>query len=260
MALRRDWIPSPNHSGRSGGGVRLIIIHTAEGALTYQSLGSYFSNPNADVSSHTGIDDTPGVIGEYVAAGHSAWTAGNVNGYAVQTELCAFASWDLATWDRHPVMLENCAAWIAEEAARFSIPLVKSSTHGVCGHVDVSGQGGHWDPGPAFPMDRVIAMAAGGAPAPAPKRKGRQMIASTESGNGYWTVTSDGAVYTFGDAQYHGGAFDLDEKTPGRQAMNPGSEIVGIAGRGNDGYWLYASDGGVFTFGSAPFLGRPDRA
>ena len=125
MALRRDWIPSPNHSGRSGGAVRLIIIHTAEGALTYQALGNYFANPNSEVSSGTGIDDTPGVCGEYVSADRASWTAGNANGYAIQTELCAFASWDAAEWDRHPVMLRNCADWVAEEAARFGIPLVK---------------------------------------------------------------------------------------------------------------------------------------
>ena len=212
MALRRDWIASPNHSGRSGGAVRLIIIHTAEGSRTYQSLGSFFASSSSGVSSHTGIDDTPGVIGEYVKPDRAAWTAGNVNGYSVQTELCAFAKWDAAEWDRHPQMLANCAAWIAEEAARFGIPLVRSTTRGVCGHVDVSGPGGHWDPGPAFPYDRVIAMAAGGAPAtPAPtKRKGHNMIASTSTGKGYWTVTTDGAIGAFGDAQFKKGANDPD--------------------------------------------------
>ena len=246
MALRRDWIPSPNHSGRSGGGVRLIIIHTAEGALTYQSLGSYFSNPNADVSSHTGIDDTPGVIGEYVAAGHSAWTAGNVNGYAVQTELCAFASWDLATWDRHPVMLENCAAWIAEEAARFSIPLVKSSTHGVCGHVDVSGQGGHWDPGPAFPMDRVIAMAAGGAPAPAPEEQEELNMVLKDPKGGTWIAYEDGAVHTVDGARWLGGT---NNDTSGTK----GHPCIGIAALG-DGYVL------IHEFGSGRAGDRDPRS
>jgi hypothetical protein len=36
-------------------------------------------------------------------------------------------------------------------------------------------------------------------------------------------------------------------------------EIIGIAGKSNDGYWLFASDGGVLTFGSALYYGRPDR-
>jgi N-acetyl-anhydromuramyl-L-alanine amidase AmpD len=250
MALRRDWIASPNHSGRSGGAVRLIVIHTAEGALTYKALGNYFANPASEVSSHTGIDDTPGVIGEYVKPDRSAWTAGSVNGYSVQTELCAFAGWSAAEWDRHPVMLENCAQWVAEEAARYGIPLVRSSSNGVCGHVDVPGD--HWDPGPNFPYDRVISMAAGGAPAQPTKRKGHNMIASTSTGKGYWTVTTDGAVGAFGDAQYEEGAFSPD-------VIPPGAEIVGIAGCGTDGYWLKGSDGSIYSFGSAEYHGRPDR-
>ena len=35
---------------------------------------------------------------------------------------------------------------------------------GVCGHVDVSGPGGHWDPGPAFPWPDVISAAKTGGP------------------------------------------------------------------------------------------------
>ena len=180
MALRRVWMASPNYSSR-GSGVRLIVVHTAEGALTYQSLGNFFASSSSGVSSHTGIDDTPGTVGEYVRREHKAWTQANANPYSVATELCAFASWDAATWRAHPVMLENCAQWIAEEAAAYSIPIRKLSAAeaqggaaGVCGHVDLGASGGgHWDPGPAFPWSDVISMALGGAgistpPAPAP--------------------------------------------------------------------------------------------
>ena len=111
MALRRDWIGSPNYSSR-GSGVRLVVLHTAEGALTYQSLGSFFSNPASGVSSHTGIDDTPGVIGEYVRRDQKAWTQGNANPYSVAAELCAFASWSPGEWDNHPTMLSNTADWV----------------------------------------------------------------------------------------------------------------------------------------------------
>ena len=258
MTLHREWIGSPNYSSRGGAGVRLVVIHTAEGARTYRELGNYFANPASGVSSHTGIDDTAGVIGEYVSPGSKAWTQGNANPVSVAAELCAFASWSPAEWDRHPAMLLNCAEWVAEECARFGIPIRRLSAaeaqgngRGVCQHVDLGSWGGnHWDPGPGFPMDDVIARAATGAPAPAPKRKGRNMIAETSTGNGYWTTTSDGAVYAFGDAQYKGGGFAPDVVT---------GEVVGIAGKGNDGYWLLASDGGVHAFGSAQYLGRPDR-
>jgi hypothetical protein len=84
------------------------------------------------------------------------------------------------------------------------------------------------------------------------------MIAET-TGEGYWTTTSDGGVYAFGDAQFRGSAFDVDPETPGAQQVDVTGEIVGIAGHGKDGYWLLGSDGGIFAFGSADYFGRPDR-
>lgn len=175
MALQRVWIPSPNYSDRGGTKVRLIVVHTAEGATTYQSLGSFFGSSSSGVSSHTGIDDTPNTVGEYVKRDRKAWTQANANPYSVATELCAFASWTSAEWDRHPTMLSNCAAWIAEEAAHFGIPLVRLNASqaqggqaGVCGHNELGTAGGnHWDPGPNFPWQRVMDMAkGGGSPAP----------------------------------------------------------------------------------------------
>src|SRR5262245_13455883 len=98
MALTRKQIPSPNYSSRGGAVPRLIVIHTAEGATTIESLGSFFASPSSGVSSHTGIDDKPGVIGEYVRRDYKAWTAAGANPVAVQTELCAFAKWTAADW------------------------------------------------------------------------------------------------------------------------------------------------------------------
>lgn len=268
MTLRRVWLPSPNYSARNSH-VRLVVLHTAEGALSYRSLGSYFANPSAGVSSHVGIDDTPGEVGEYVRRSDKAWTQGNANPYSVAAELCAFASWDAAEWDRHPVMLENAAQWVAEECAHFGIPLRALSAQeaqggsamGVCQHVDLGAAGGgHWDCGPAFPLARVLEMASGAAPpTAAARRKGREMIASTSTGDGYWTTTHDGAVYAFGDAVFRGSSFDADPIEPGAQRVEIQGEVVGIAGCGVDGYWLLASDGGVFAFGSAQWFGRPDR-
>jgi hypothetical protein len=257
MTLRRDWIGSPNYSNRNTP-VRLIVLHTAEGALSYQSLGSFFANPASGVSSHVGIDDSPSVIGEYVLPHLKAWTQADANPYSVAAELCAFASWTPAQWHTHATMLANTAAWIAEEAIAFDIPIRKLSpaeaqggVAGVCQHVDLGAAGGnHWDCGPGFPMDEVLHMAANGAWPEPSRQKGHNMIASTDTGRGYWTVTHDGAVYAFGDAQFKGQAFDPDLIT---------GEVIGIAGKGTDGYWLYASDGGIFAFGSADFLGRPDR-
>jgi hypothetical protein len=66
------------------------------------------------------------------------------------------------------------------------------------------------------------------------------------SGNGYWLVASDGGIFSFGDATFHG--------STGSIALN--QPIVGMAPTpvGN-GYWLVASDGGIFSFGDATFHG-----
>lgn len=176
MPLKRIPIPSPNYSSRGGANVRLIVLHTAEGATTYQSLGSYFANPASQVSSHVGVDDTPNTVGEYVQRPNKAWTASNANPVAVQAEMCAFAAWSTATWNTHTNMLANVAAWIAEEAAYFKIPIVKlspsqaqGSSAGVCQHRDLGTWGGnHSDCGDGFPIDHVLQLATGTTPTPTP--------------------------------------------------------------------------------------------
>lgn len=203
MSLYRDPMPSPNYSNRGSARVTTIVLHTAEGALDYQSLGNYFASSSAGVSSHVGIDDTPGVVGEYVHRDGKAWTASSANPWSVQAELCAFAAWDRAEWDRHPTMLANTAAWIAEEAEAFGIPLVQldaagaqdPNVAGVCQHNDLGAMGGgHWDCGPAFPIAEVLELARGGT-APAPTLKGDDdmpyfLFSPTAGGDGRWWFTN----------------------------------------------------------------------
>jgi peptidoglycan hydrolase-like amidase len=72
--------------------------------------------------------------------------------------------------------------------------------------------------------------------------------ASTIDGGvgGYWINASDGGVFSFGNAQFHG-------STGGMRLNQP---VVGMAStRDAGGYWEVASDGGVFSFGDAQFQG-----
>jgi hypothetical protein len=119
-------------------------------------------------------------------------------------------------------------------------------------------------------------------------------MAATPTGTGYWLVTSDGEVASFGTAQSHGGippgalgkdvivaiastpdgqgywltsssghvyAFgdaegfgDCTDAHSGCQKLN--SEIGSMAPTPDGrGYWLFGTDGGVFAFGDAPFYG-----
>ena len=163
MTLNRVWMPSPNYSSRGGTKVRIVCIHTAEGSTTWRSLGNYFASSSVGVSSQVGIDDvTPGEIGEYVSRANKSWATGNANPYVTSVELCGFAAWTRADWLAHPTMLENCRQWVAEECAHFGIPNVRitaaqaaAGASGVCGHVDLSGPGGHWDPGPNLDYDWI---------------------------------------------------------------------------------------------------------
>jgi hypothetical protein len=174
MALKRVWIPSPNYSSRGGASVRLIVLHTAEGARTIESLGSFFGSSSAGVSSQVGADDKVNTVGEYVSRANKAWTQGNFNPIATSMELCGFASWTRDEWlNNHGNMLANCAAWIAEEAAHFGVPITKltpaqaqGSGRGVCQHIDLGAAGGgHVDCGSGFPYDHVLDLArSGGAP------------------------------------------------------------------------------------------------
>ncbi len=71
-------------------------------------------------------------------------------------------------------------------------------------------------------------------------------LTATPDGKGYWIVDSDGGVFTFGDAAFHG-------SMGGKQLNAP---IVGMAATADgEGYWLVAGDGGIFAFGDASFEG-----
>src|SRR5579862_3866404 len=71
-------------------------------------------------------------------------------------------------------------------------------------------------------------------------------MATAPTGHGYWEVASDGGIFSFGTAKFHG--------SMGGHALNKpiGGIARAAAGRGN---WEVASDGGVFAFGSAGYYG-----
>ena len=112
-------------------------------------------------------------------------------------------------------------------------------------------------------------------------------ITASPDRGGYWLLTRDGGVFTYGDAGYSGsvGNTVLNEPMVGMAAdgatggywtvasdggvfsfnspfhgstgnLTLNKPIVGMAATPDGGgYWLVASDGGIFTFGDAPFFG-----
>src|SRR5688572_5850466 len=63
---------------------------------------------------------------------------------------------------------------------------------------------------------------------------------------GYWIITADGGVFTFGNAPFFG--------STGGQTLNAPIVDAGVT-RDGGGYWLQAADGGIFGFGNAEFHG-----
>jgi hypothetical protein len=75
---------------------------------------------------------------------------------------------------------------------------------------------------------------------------GEGLSAQATTAPGYWLVASDGGVFAYGGAGFHG--------STGGMALN--QPVVGMAPTpSGHGYWLVASDGGVFAYGDAGFFG-----
>lgn len=169
-------------SSRGKATVRLLAIHTTEGIMRAGDLLAWKSWPG---SSHATADqygtllDGPG--DGFVDYGKASWTLRSGNPVSDNLELCALAKWTRADWLARPKLVENAAVWLARRhRARPHIPLVKLSPAevragraGVIGHNDWTvgmKDGSHWDPGPGFPWDVVLARAqqlASGLGAPA---------------------------------------------------------------------------------------------
>ena len=73
----------------------------------------------------------------------------------------------------------------------------------------------------------------------------RSSASPAPRGQGYWLVTGNGAVFSYGSAAFHGSVAALALNAPvGGCRVDPAT----------GGYWLFSVDGGIFAFGR-PFLG-----
>ena len=71
-------------------------------------------------------------------------------------------------------------------------------------------------------------------------------LAVSPDQRGYWMAADNGAVFTYGNAPFHGGA----------NTLKLNSAIVGMSSTATgNGYWLLAGDGGIFSYGDAAFYG-----
>lgn len=182
MAPLQISYPVPHFTAGRNTRVRLLVLHTTEGARTVEALGSFLRRKGT-ASYHAATDDEK--IAYFVDRKNRAWHCRGANPYADGFCLCGFAAWSTAEWLRHPVMLENTAWWLAQCSRERGVPLRhlsiaevaavhRNPNHpgGVAMHWDytrATGDGSHWDLGGNFPWDRVLGRArelAGGATSP----------------------------------------------------------------------------------------------
>ena len=119
---------------------------------------------------------------------------------------------------------------------------------GVIQHWEMAGSNGHSLGKRSWPMFHQNPQLTGWLNQPAPGHLNQPIVgmAATGDGKGYWNVASDGGLFAFGDADFHG--------SMGGQPLN--KPIVGMAATPDgQGYWEVASDGGLFAFGDAGFYG-----
>jgi hypothetical protein len=82
-------------------------------------------------------------------------------------------------------------------------------------------------------------------------------IVPTKDDGGYWLDASDGGVFAYGDTQFYGSIPGLGLHPAGSgHPHSLDAPIVGMVPSNDDnGYFMVASDGGVFAFGDAHFAG-----
>lgn len=221
-----------------------------------------FANPANQVSSHFGIGNgqggmADGLVEQYVDTANKSWAqgAGNTQYLSVETE-------GVPTQPLTNNQILAFAGIMAWAHNLYNIPLVISDTPGQKGLITHAAGGAAWGghtgcPGTIRANQRgailYLASLIVNPPAPVPAQGDKRMIASTPSGNGYWIIKTDGAVFSYGDAQFFGGC------NPGGAApFPPGITAISIeAHPGGQGYWILSSNYSVYAFGAAGYHGHP---
>ena len=206
-----------------------LVLHTAEGAISEVNLGGFFSRNSAG-SSQAGIGQRGGYA-SYVNYADTCWAGPPLNQEADHLEICGFAKWTRAEWLRQKPMLETVAEWIAWRCAVRSIPIryvarPTAGTSGVTGHVDINRvyhDSDHWDPGPNFPWDTVIARAnvIAAVPVAIPAK-----IIAVRSGTDY-TVKAGDTYWKIAQGAYKDGSkWIAISKVNGDKPLVPGMKII----------------------------------
>lgn len=184
-----------NDDGVRGSRPRLLVVHTFEGQdLDVHRMMDYQSGrlPHQRTGSYHVVIDAAGQSGRENDNPFIPWAAGwNGNRAGLHVSLAGRAAFTRDQWLARGAQLAELARWLAHEGREQAIPLQKvvgvgdPAVRGVCGHGDISRawprDTDHTDPGPGFPWDHVLSLAAGGDPRP-----------EVTGGPGSWHVVQPG--------------------------------------------------------------------
>jgi N-acetyl-anhydromuramyl-L-alanine amidase AmpD len=165
------FVASPNMTPTSGRAIDFVVIHTMETAERFgaaEAVAQWFARREAEVSAHYCVD-ADSVI-QCVREQDIAWHARGGNARSVGIELAGRAGQGPAGWadEYSSDVLDRAAAVAAAVCARYEIPVrwvrapgLLEGRRGLTGHIEVSRafhKSDHWDPGPAFPIERFLAL------------------------------------------------------------------------------------------------------
>ena len=156
----------------------------------------------------------------------------------------------VATLGQGAVALQNSALVTTDPDGSIGITIAGygAGNEGIIQHYVVSGSTGHSLGLRSWPQFHQNSQLTGWLAAAAPGHLNSPIVAmsSTPTGHGYWNAASDGGIFAFGDAAFHG-------SMGGQPLTRP---VVGMAATSDGkGYWEVAADGGLFAFGDADFHG-----
>jgi len=139
-----------------------IILHTAESDGDPGALPGFWRGQGKGYGSQAGIGQD-GTIARYANDTDLTYHTGGANAGSLGIEIMGQASWAREDWLRRPQQLEAVARLIAYWSATHRIPLELNPNRGITTHAEQSkrhaSSEGHWDPGPGFPLDLVLARA-----------------------------------------------------------------------------------------------------
>lgn len=185
------FVPAAHRAARRNGAPNLIVVHdgeTNEGPTAAEGMAAYFASGNTTGSAHICVDDNSGV--RCAGDGERTNGAGGVNdspdARALHIEQAGRAGQSASEWDDaySRAVVENCADVLAQWTSLDKYPHIRrvfltaaqlraGERDGITTHREVTAAGfagndGHSDPGPNYPLDRLMALVVGVAPAPPP--------------------------------------------------------------------------------------------